>query len=117
MGRRSFLLPTISLAMQADTVKPPSIRPPEIRDYTVRIYPNPTIQTAQVEASIVPEGEYKVVVVAVNGRVALNQEVSVGASGELLRTLDLHSLPSGYYVVRLYSQQKMLGAYPIVITK
>lgn len=115
-GQVSYILPMIQTKVQSDNPKRPTIIPTN-DGYTVRIYPNPTLQSAQVEASTLPEGEYKVVVVAVNGQVALDQEVTVGTSGELLRTLDLHSLSSGYYIVRIYSQQKILGAYPIVITR
>ncbi len=116
-GKRSYELKQIRLGEKIDTsrTKPP-VAPPA-PSYTVRVYPNPTAQTAHVEASVLPSGEYHVTVMSVNGRVVHEQSVSVSLSGELFRLLDLGSLSSGYYIVRLYSDQKMIGSYPIVIAR
>jgi hypothetical protein len=65
----------------------------------------------------VPPGEYHVEIVASSGIIEHRQELTVGGSGELLRALDLQALPSGYYVVRVFSSERLYGAYPILVTK
>ncbi len=86
-------------------------------DYHVSIYPNPVPRTASLQASTLPEGEYQVDVISVGGSIVHQQHVSVGTDGGLLRLLDLDELPGGYYLVRIASQNIVVGSYPIIITR
>ncbi len=86
-------------------------------DYHVSIYPNPVPRTASVQASTLPEGEYQVDVISVGGSIVHQQHVSVGTDGGLLRLLDLDELSGGYYLVRIASQNIVVGSYPIIITR
>ncbi|MDB5033802.1 MAG: hypothetical protein JWQ98_1043 [Chlorobi bacterium] len=83
----------------------------------VRVYPNPTGTAAQIESESTPAGEYNVEIVGVNGQVYRRQDVSVSATRGLFRVLDVHDIPSGYYLVRLHSASKLIGSYPIIITR
>ncbi len=116
-GKRSYELKQIRLGEKVDTsrTKLPVFPPAPL--YSVRVYPNPIAQIASVEASVLPLGEYHVTVMSVNGRIAHEQQVSVNLSGELFRLLDLRALSNGYYIVRIYSDQRVIGSYPITITR
>jgi hypothetical protein len=83
----------------------------------VRIYPNPTNAAAQLAAESIPAGVYQVDIVSANGLVVRQQAVSVSGSGKLFETLDLRSVASGYYIVRLHDRGRMLGVYPVIITR
>jgi hypothetical protein len=83
----------------------------------LRVYPNPTGGAAQVEVDSIPPGDYSVDVVAVNGHVYLHQEVSVSIAETLFQTLDLYTLPTGFYVVRISDGGALFGLYPIIITR
>lgn len=89
---------------------------------TVRVFPNPTGSSTNVEIEAVEPGAYTVEVVAVNGALCLRQEVAVETTQSLLRTFDVSRLASGYYVIRLYrlsgSQgSRPIGTYPVVIAR
>jgi len=74
----------------------------ELRGWTVRLYPNPTTGAeTQLAGQNVPAGRYTVSVHSVQGSTLLEQVIEVDGSGEFLRVLDLHSLVSGSYTVRL----------------
>jgi hypothetical protein len=83
----------------------------------VRIYPNPATVAAQLAAESIPAGGYEVDIVSVNGLVVQRQSVSVTVSGRLFETLDLRSMASGYYIVRLHDRAHVLGVYPVIITR
>lgn len=106
---------TVQVVPDSTPPPPPIIPPPLLVD--IRILPNPTFGTAQVEASPLPEGEYVVQVISVNGTEVHRQNVTVGSSQDIQRTLRLQNVPSGWYIVRLYSNSQRVGEYPIVINR
>ena len=83
----------------------------------LRVFPNPTAAAAKLSVESMPGGTYEVEIVSINGLVAHRQHVNVPTSGSLLETLDLSSLASGYYIVRLHGRSGSLGAYPVIITR
>jgi hypothetical protein len=106
-------------------VNPPAPPPEEKPDHTtevpsasdIRVYPNPTPYATQVEIKQLPPGDYHVEVIAVNGKVQLQQSLTLTESGDILRTLNLGELPSGYYILRVYSARNVVGSYPIIKTR
>lgn len=84
---------------------------------TVRMYPNPAEFWSRVQASPLAPGEYILSVLAVNGEVYHRQVIQIGEGKELERELDVSSLPSGHYMVRIYSSGAYVGAYPLVIVR
>ncbi|MEP7217870.1 MAG: T9SS type A sorting domain-containing protein, partial [Bacteroidota bacterium] len=117
-GIKSYVLESMDFVIGGDSSKAPPVRDhianPSIH---VRVYPNPTGQTAQVESESTPPGEYNVEVVSVNGQVYSQQNVVVSSSGNLFRTLNLKDVPSGYYLIRLHTSGTLVGSYPIIITR
>jgi hypothetical protein len=112
-GRKSFEVQRSGLpARHADTTKPQH----SVAASVLRVYPNPTGIAAQVEGAAIPAGTYSVEIVAVNGEVSERRDVVVKESGDLLETLDVQQLPTGYYIVRLHQGSKPLGVFPIVVT-
>jgi hypothetical protein len=117
-GRESFVMATSTVSVMGGGSPGPYIADIENESSAaVRIYPNPATNTTKLEAKPIAPGQYDVEVIAVNGQVERRQKISVDQSGELLRILDLSSLPNGYYVLRLLSSQKLVGTYPILITR
>jgi hypothetical protein len=113
-GRKSYeLLPVGFTMREPDTTR----NAPAPAAGVVRVYPNPTGIATQVEAESIPAGAYGIEVVSVNGEVLVRQDVMVEDSGSLLRTFDVRQLPSGYYVIRLVKNQKLVGTYPFVVTR
>lgn len=92
----------------------------------VHIYPNPSAAETRIEADRLSPGAYTIELVAVNGTVALRQEVVVSESRGLLRSLDVRGLASGYYLLRLRggnapesgeNASRWTGTYPIIIAR
>ncbi len=92
------------------------------RAASVRVYPNPASAEANVEALNVDPGSYSVEVSAANGMIVLRQQADMHSGGNLLRTLDVTELASGYYVVRIVKTGEGNAGmppetYPIIITR
>lgn len=85
--------------------------------YSARIYPNPAVYSTTVEVSPLPAGTYRVEVVAVNGEDVWRGEAVLEREGQVLSTLDLGDLAGGYYVVRVHTDQKIIGTYPIIVVR
>lgn len=82
----------------------------------VRIYPNPSIYTATIEAAL-PAGNYTARVVAVNGQVYEEQSINLDNSGTLWRSIDVSRLVSGHYVIQLMRSGQTVGSYPFIIKR
>ncbi len=90
----------------------------EVPGWTVRLYPNPTngVET-QLAGQNVPAGRYTVSVYSLQGSPLLEQSIDVDNSGEFLRTLDLHTLASGTYTVRLAGTHADVFTYSLVLIR
>lgn len=118
-GSISLLMPTINIPLHEQPTPPePPFPPGRIAEVpTFALYPNPTPGEALIQGSRVPEGEYRIEVVAVNGMVVHRQQAYVDLSGEVLKALKLESVPSGYYVVQLYDAVQRVGSWPILVRR
>lgn len=113
-GVASFVLERSSKAIEEERQRDGPLQP-MAPSASVRLFPNPSATTTNIEARRVPAGEYDVDVIGTNGQVHTHQQCMVDESGQLLRSLDLNDLPSGYYFVRLRSGNRIVGDYPIVV--
>lgn len=84
---------------------------------SVTVYPNPAELWAHLQSEPLDAGEYTITVMAVNGREYHRQSVHLLATQQVERELDLSGLPSGYYMVRLHRDGRMISSYPIVIVR
>lgn len=93
------------------------VSPGELLDEKARVtvYPNPAELWAHLQSEPLEAGEYTITVMAVNGREYHRQTVRLLATQQVERELDLNGLPSGYYVVRLHRDGRVISSYPIVI--
>lgn len=89
----------------------------EVPEYQARIYPNPAIYTTSVEVAPLPAGSYVVAVLGVNGEEVYRSEVLLESEGEVFRTIDLESLSSGYYALRITRLDALIGIYPIIVVR
>ena len=80
----------------------------------VRVYPNPTVYSTNLEIREIPQGEYTVEVMALDGTVLHEQRLTIGTTG-IFRTLDFGRLPSGTYQIRVRNGSTAIGTYPILI--
>jgi hypothetical protein len=109
------------LSYVLSAIEPPEA-PPAVQHsagvaWNVRVYPNPAHGSTQIEGRPVPEGTYRAEVIAVDGRTVIGQEITVGAAGDLFGTLDLKSLPSSLYIIRIYNADHLVGTFPIVTSR
>ena len=117
-GRRSYELLPVGLDVdEADTTERAAPLAGTDARIAVRVYPNPADNAAQLESETIPPGRYRVEVVAVNGQVHHSEDVEVEGGKRLVETFDMRRLPSGYYVVRLQREGKIVGSYPIAVTR
>ncbi len=82
----------------------------------VRIYPNPSLYTATVEATL-PAGHYTARIIGVSGQVHQQQALELSESGKFWQTLDLSELASGYYMLQIERAGESMGAYPFIIRR
>lgn len=85
--------------------------------FSARVYPNPAIYMANIEIAPLPPGTYTVNIVAVNGEEVWRGEVVLAQTGQVFQRIDLGGLAAGYYVLRVGSAQKAVGAYPIIVVR
>ena len=86
--------------------------------FAARVWPNPTIYTTNVEVRPLPTGRYQVAVLGMNGAEVWHSEIEVSeAGGEVFETVDLTGLPSGHYILRVYTGKKSFGDYPVIVVK
>jgi hypothetical protein len=110
----SYLLLPITAG---DTSSHPPHLVTDVRDsMDVRIYPNPSLYTATLEASL-PAGSYTARVVGINGQVYSAQDLALQSEGRLWRNLDVSGLASGYYVVQLVRNGQIIKIYPFLIRR
>jgi hypothetical protein len=65
-----------------------------------RVFPNPAMDAASIYCRVPDDGELDVSVYDLSGRLVLRPLHGQVSSGLRMITLDLSSLPSGYYIVR-----------------
>jgi hypothetical protein len=110
----SYLLLSLT---PGDTSEHPPHLLTNVRDsMDVRIYPNPSLYTATLEASL-PAGSYTARLVGINGQIYNEQTLSLQSEGRLWRNIDVSPLASGYYVVQLVRNGQVVGVYPFLIRK
>ena len=83
----------------------------------IRVFPNPTGVSAQLQVDSIPMGDYIVEVAGVNGLVYLHEDVTVSSSAGLFQVLDLSDVPTGYYIIRVFTGAQLYAVYPIIITR
>jgi hypothetical protein len=81
----------------------------------VSIFPNPAAQSTNLQISRIQPGEYQVQIFSVNGMRYHQQTITVDENGEVLRLLSIRDVPTGYYVVQLFSEERLIGSYPVVV--
>lgn len=123
-GRTSWKLRKVSQVVDSTgredtTTSPPpsalsSVSEPGI---TARIYPNPAIYSANVDVRPLPAGTYIVELVAADGDVVSSYHLELSREGSALETLDLSMLPSGHYFVRIRTDDRSYGDYPVIIVR
>ncbi len=116
-GGSSFVLNPIVQYIPSQRMSPPTDVAGVANPWSVRVYPNPAVYSTNLEITAVPPGDYRVDIISSSGALQRRQMLTIGESGEFMRILDLQSMPSGYYVVQLFSADKPYGAYPILITR
>lgn len=121
----SYILPRINLPVR-DTTSTDSttinnggsgelISGVEENNYRLRVYPNPAAYFITIEALKLLEGIYFVEITNSAGHLVNKQKVEVQSNGELLQKLDLRSIATGYYMIKLHTNQSLLGVYQILV--
>lgn len=112
----SYRLDPLNIAV-GEQPEPPHPLVTSVRDSVeVRIYPNPSLYAATIEA-VLPAGAYTARVVGVNGQVYDEQRFVLEQDGTLWRGIDVSRLTSGYYVVQLVRETGVVGVYPFIIRR
>ena len=116
-GIKSHVIRAIDVVVKDSTQPPPHPVVASVEDNAImRVYPNPTVFTATIEAEL-SAGTYTAKVVNITGRVLSEQAVVMAEAGPLWREVDVSDLPNGYYVVQLVRQGRIVGAYPFTILR
>jgi hypothetical protein len=113
----SYMLDPVNIAVGDSSVTPPQLLVTQVQDSaSVRIYPNPSLYAATIEAAL-PAGVYTAKVVGVNGQVYEEQQLSLESAGTLWRSIDVSKLANGYYIVQLVRNTGVVGVYPFIIRR
>jgi hypothetical protein len=111
-GRTSYLLvPVENPGSRAEEAVPVSGIPSPM----MVAWPNPTTKAINVRISNVPVGSYRLRVLAVNGALFNEQTLEFTDPGQIERTLSLATVPTGYYVMQIFDQTKIIATYPFVV--
>lgn len=81
----------------------------------VKMYPNPAVYYTSLELNNINPGIYIIKIYDMNGTEIFSQKVESKASGTIFQTLDLKSIQTGTYQVKIMQDDKRIGVYPITI--
>lgn len=109
----SYLLLPMDVKIQGT---PPPIVTHVDDSVEVRIYPNPSVYTATIEAAL-PAGNYTARVVGMSGQVYEEQSINLDGGGALWHNVDVSRLVSGHYVIQLMREGQPVGSYPFIIRR
>lgn len=117
-GRMSYEIPPIILTdAPPDTTQHNTAHQGAPNALALRVFPNPAATAATITMFAMPAGAYLVEIVGADGAAVLRQDVRLDAPGDLLRTVDVARLPSGYYMARITGDGRLLIARPIIVTR
>jgi hypothetical protein len=97
LGRNSYLL-SVSFGSPLPSVL---TGVQEQAPWKMMLYPNPSGRMVTLQGSGLVPGEYLLHILSLQGVSLYEQLLTVGMTGEYTSALDLHSLTSGTYIVRL----------------
>jgi hypothetical protein len=80
-------------------------------------YPNPTKDMVSIKFSVGIPGEVWVSVYNSAGSVVIGKRIEVKREGEFVESIDLSSLPSGVYFVRVERNDLKGGTLPVILLK
>lgn len=83
----------------------------------LKVYPNPAIYYTNIELSNIMPGEYQVQIIDIKSIVLYEQKMVTDVPGDLIKKIDLTDIPTGSYILRLTSNNVVIGVYRIVIVK
>lgn len=113
----SYLLDPVNIAVGDTSITPPQPLVTHVQDSVdVRIYPNPSLYAATIQAAL-PAGVYTAKVIGVSGQIYDEQTLSLESDGTLWRNIDVSKLANGYYIVQLVRNSGVVGVYPFIIRR
>jgi hypothetical protein len=114
----SYVLNNISINVEDTSHTPPPIIPVDIKDGKspgVKIYPNPAVYYTNIELNEIQPGEYTVQVFSLQSKLMVEQSIKVAESSDLIKRLNLENVPTGYYMLALKTDKKLIGTYQIIV--
>jgi hypothetical protein len=117
-GNTSYELPRINLST-SDTSSAEERKDGErtiAGKLNMNIYPNPAIYTTNLTASKVPAGSYRVRIVASDGREVVSSTIRLETEGDIIRSIDVSQLPTGFYMMLVSRDSQFLGSYPVIVS-
>lgn len=81
----------------------------------VKLYPNPAVYYTNLELNNIKPGKYSFQIIGSAGNLLDNQELTVEKTNSLSNIINLDNYASGVYYIRIVSQTKLIGTYPVVV--
>jgi hypothetical protein len=91
-------------------------KPDEIQQVSsMRVYPNPAVYYTNLEITNIDKGDYRVQLISLEGSVVQEQRMSVNSANELITKLDLTDIATGYYLIKITTDTRLIGTYKLLV--
>jgi len=90
--------------------------PEEPKPY-IKVYPNPAMYYTNVELNQIAPGNYILTLINLIGEEVGSQQAQVYSKTSIREVLDLQPVSSGVYYLRITTGNKLIGTYPVIISR
>lgn len=112
----SYQFNKIDLNIDTASVPPPIINIMEAEESAqIKIYPNPAVYYTDIEINLIKPGKYYIQICDINGKTLKEQTISSEKTGDLINRINLTDFASGSYIIRVFTEQKHIGSYQIIL--
>lgn len=123
-GRMSYFIEPVVLPVIADTSGQNDTMLQEIRvgvnsepsqKPEFKIYPNPSVNVTTIIGHQLEKGTYTVKVLTETGVLVCTQQLASSSGEDVVFSMDVSTLSTGYYIFTVNSQKGAVGSYPLLI--
>ncbi len=123
-GRMSYFITPVVLPVIVDTsehndstiqeilvgLNPEPSQKPEFK-----IYPNPSVNVTTIIGHKLEKGTYNIRILTEAGLLVCTQQLVSSSGEDIVFSMDVSTLSTGYYVLTVSSQKGAVGSYPVLI--
>ncbi len=125
-GQKSYVIPSMVLVVVTDSIGTrdsvviqqiaSGLEPEHTLAPDFRVYPNPAVNLTTIVGKNLGSGNYRIELMTQSGQSVWSKEVKSQVGEDIVFSMDVSSVTTGYYHIVVYRQDKApVGTFPILI--